>query len=72
MKRGEGHARSNRSDGWDWAALVVAGTEEGGGGGEGGGRRQDQKADTKFLHIVDLGIARRTCSSPSLGGSDYF
>ena len=48
MKRGEGHARSNRSDGWDWAALVVAGTEEGGGGGEGGDRRQDEKADTKW------------------------
>ena len=46
MKRGEGHARSNRSDGWDWVALVVTGTE-GGGGGEGGGRQQDQKADTK-------------------------
>ena len=49
MKRGEGHARSNRSDVWDWAALVVVGTEEGGGGGEGCGRRQDQKADTKLI-----------------------
>ena len=39
MKRSEGHARSNRIDGWDWAGLGGVRTEDGGGGGRrrGGG-----------------------------------